>query len=204
MKKLFLLLVVLIASFATYWFVFKAKEDVPKGPKQAPLALKKHSEGFNKSVDSVVNAYLAMKDAFVEGDTSLAKAATKNFIGLLNNFPMEEMKKDTALVLASVQAALENIKANANSILDQPNITEMRHDFNMVTETMYPSFFTSINYEGPILYVENCPMAFDDSISAIWISNSAEIVNPYLGKNHPTYKAGMLHCGDVKDSVMAK
>jgi len=69
---------------------------------------------------------------------------------------------------------------------------------------MYPSFFTAINYEGPKLYLENCPMAFSDSISANWISNSAEIVNPYLGKSHPIYKAGMLHCGEVKDSIVAK
>jgi hypothetical protein len=74
----------------------------------------------------------------------------------------------------------------------------------MVTEMMYPSFFTAINYEGPKLYLENCPMAFSDSISANWISNSAEIVNPYMGKKHPTYHAGMLACGSVKDSIVAK
>ena len=47
-------------------------------------------------------------------------------------------------------------------------------------------------------------MAFGDDQAANWISNSTEIVNPYLGKRHPKYKAGMLHCGELKDSITAK
>ena len=34
--------------------------------------------------------------------------------------------------------------------------------------------------------------------------NTEEIINPYLGKNHPEFKSGMLHCGEVKDSIKAK
>jgi hypothetical protein len=44
-------------------------------------------------------------------------------------------------------------------------------------------------------------MAFNDEEEANWLSNSSKVVNPYLGKHHPKYKAGMLHCGDVVDSV---
>ena len=38
---------------------------------------------------------------------------------------------------------------------------------------------------------------------ANWISNTPEIINPYLGKNHPEFKATMLHCGETKDSIKA-
>jgi len=69
---------------------------------------------------------------------------------------------------------------------------------------MYPGFFKMINYEGATLYLQYCPMAFGDEKGANWISNSAEIVNPYLGKNHPIYKAAMLHCGELKDSLVRK
>ncbi len=204
MKKVFLLLVVLLAAFATYWFGFRKKEQGPTAPPLAHLALKKHSEGFNKSADSVVNAYLDIKNAFVEADTLTVKAATSSFIKLLDRLPVNELKKDTATIFETVLGNMMDIKSNAMSLLQQTDITEMRHDFSMVTEMMYPSFFTAINYEGPKLYVANCPMAFNDSVSANWISNSAEIVNPYLGKNHPTYHAGMLHCGEVKDSIVSK
>jgi Protein of unknown function (DUF3347) len=204
MKKVFLLLFVAILAFAAYWFLFKKKEQGPTAPPLAHLTLKKHSEGFNNAVDSVVNAYISIKNAFVDADTAGAKAATTSFIAILERLPIEELKKDTATIFETVVGNIMDIKSNAASLLQQTDITEMRKDFSMVTEMMYPSFFTAINYEGPKLYLANCPMAFSDSVSANWISNSAEIVNPYLGKNHPTYHAGMLHCGDVKDSIMAK
>jgi len=204
MKRLFPALLIILAGASVYWFVIRKKDKGPKAPKMASLALKKHSEAFNKSVDSIVNAYLDMKNAFVEADTAAAKKSTAEFIVRLDRLPVEDMKKDTALVIATVQDNITHLKENSESLLRQTDITEMRRDFSAVTEMLYPSFFTAINYEGQKLYYDNCPMAFDDSVGANWISNSAEIVNPYLGKKHPKYHAGMLGCGDVKDSIVAK
>jgi len=204
MKKLFPFIAVLFAAVAVYFLFFNKKKNGMDEPKQSAIVLKKHSEEFNKSTDSVVNAYLDIKNAFVNADTAAAKSAAKNFIVLLDRLPIEELKNDTATIFETVQGNIADIKANTASLLQQTDITEMRKDFSAVSDMMYPSFFTAINYEGPKLYLENCPMAFSDSISANWISNSAEIVNPYLGKSHPIYKAGMLHCGEVKDSIVAK
>ena len=62
--------------------------------------------------------------------------------------------------------------------------TEMRQDFRMVSENLYP-FLKTIGYEGPKLYWQNCPMAFGENKEGNWLSNTSEIINPYLGKNHP-------------------
>jgi Cu(I)/Ag(I) efflux system membrane fusion protein len=43
------------------------------------------------------------------------------------------------------------------------------------------------------VYHQYCPMAFNDK-GAYWLSNEAEIKNPYFGKK-------MLECGEVKDSL---
>lgn len=204
MKKVFLALFLAIAAFAAYWFLLRKKESKPEAPPPVPMALKKHSEKFNTSVDSVVAGYLAIKNAFVEADIPTVKAATTSFSALLKNFPVDELKKDTAAIIETVKMNIESMQANAESLLKMTDITEMRHDFNGLTEAMYPSFFTSINYEGQKLFVEKCPMAFGDNMPASWISNSGEIVNPYMGKNHPKYKSGMLDCGDVVDSIYAK
>ncbi len=204
MKKLFPFIAVLFAAVAIYFLFFNKKKNTVDQPKQAAIVLKKHSEEFNKSTDSVVNAYLDIKNGFVNADTAAAKSAANHFIILLDRLPINELKKDNATIFETVQGNIADIKANAASLLQQTDITEMRKDFSMVTEMMYPSFFTAINYEGPKLYVEVCPMAFSDSIAAAWISNSPLIVNPYMGKNHPTYHAGMLACGSVKDSIVAK
>ena len=203
-RKIIIFVLIVLGLYVIYWFAFKRKEAHPESPKMASVTLKKHSEKFNQSIDSLVNAYLDIKNAFVNADTGLAKQATNNFITHLDNLPLNEIKTDTAMVLETVMANISDLKQNAQSILNQTSITEMRKDFSAVTEVMYPSFFIAINYEGPKLYFVNCPMAFDDSVSANWISNSAEIVNPYMGKNHPKYKSGMVKCGEVKDSVMGK
>lgn len=203
-KRIFLFILIALAAYAVYWFKFKTKEHHPEGPKPVPLALKKHSAKFNQSIDSLVTAYLDIKNAFVETDTAAAKKAAQNFIAHIATLPMEEMKKDTAMVLATVKANLDDMKSNAESLLKQTDITEMRRDFSSLTEVMFPSFFIAVNYEGPKLYLQKCPMAFNDTEAADWISNSPEIVNPYMGKHHPKYQSGMLSCGDVKDSIVSK
>ncbi len=205
MKKLFLLVILAVVAFAAYWFLLRKKE--PTGPAAPPLAhieLKKHSEKFNAGIDSIVNAYLAIKNAFVEADSTAVKVATKNFVALLDKLPIDELKKDTASIYETAKGNLMDVKSNAQSLLQQTDITEMRKDFSMVTEMMYPSFLTTVKYEGKKLFVAKCPMAFNDSTAANWISNSSEIINPYLGKNHPKYHTGMLNCGEVVDSIYAK
>ena len=204
MKKLFPFIWIIFGGLAIYFLFFNKKKNNVDDPTLESIVLKKHSDAFNKSTDSVVNAYLDIKNAFVNADTAGAKAAARNFIVLIDRLPIDELKKDNATIFETVQSNIADIKSNATSLLDQTNITEMRKDFSAVSDMMYPSFFTAINYEGPKLYVANCPMAFSDSIAANWISKSSEIVNPYMGKNHPTYHAGMLACGSVKDSIVAK
>jgi hypothetical protein len=82
------------------------------------------------------------------------------------------------------------------------DIQEMRKDFSMISENLYP-FFNIINYEGEKMYWLNCPMAFGDDKEANWVSKTKDVINPYLGKNHPEFKATMLHCGMVKDTIKA-
>lgn len=201
MKRFIGILVVLLLVFGIYWFFFKPKHKADSGPKMAPIALKKHSPDFNAAVDKAIGAYLDIKNAFVEEDTAKAKQSAAALISLLDSIPLDELKKDTSVILETAKSNITDIKSNAASLLKQTNITEMRKDFSQVTEMMYPSFFKTINYEGPALYLQNCPMAFGDDQQANWISNSPEVVNPYLGKHHPEYKGTMLHCGSVKDSI---
>jgi len=202
MKKLFILIFVLLAAFGIYWFLIKPKQNVTANTetKQAPLVLKKHSENFNKSVDRMIANYLEIKNAFANDDIASVKISTIAFISSLDSIPVEELRKDTAMIFETAQSNIDDIKANAKSLIQQKGITEMREDFSMVTEMLYPSFFKTINYEGQKLFLINCSMALNDK-GANWISNSAEIVNPYMGKKDPKYKAGMLHCGEVKDSI---
>lgn len=203
MKKIVALIVLLLVAFSAYWFLLRSKGSKPKEPKQTAIAVKTHSNTFNSSIDNLMGAYFNIKDAFVEADTTKAKERTRLFISMLDSIPVSELEKDTLLIAETIKANIADIKANAVSLLQQTDITEMRQDFRTVSDMLYPGFFKAINYEGPTLFLQNCPMAFDGDKDANWISNSSEIVNPYLGKMHPKYKATMLNCGEVKDSLIS-
>lgn len=204
MKKIFLVLLVIILAVAGfYWYKFSNSGKGDSGQKQQPLALKKHSDGFNRSVATAMQAYFSMKDAFVDADTAKAKEGCRKFIQMLDSIPLAELKTDTLNIYDAALSDHSNIKANAQSLLQQSDITEMRKDFSMVSENLYP-FFRTINYEGENMYWQNCPMAFGEDKGANWISSTKDIVNPYLGKNHPEYKGSMLHCGEVKDTIKTR
>lgn len=202
MKKVLLFLLLLVVGIVGfYWYRFSHANGGFSGPKQQAIVLKKHSPAFNKSVGNLMTAYFEMKNAFVEADSIGARTNCQSFIRLLDSLPVNELKKDSAIILATVSANINDIRMNAASLVKQNNLTEMRKDFSMISEIMYPSFFRSINYEGDKMYWQNCPMAFGEGKEANWISNSEEIVNPYLGKHHPEFKATMLHCGETKDTI---
>ena len=203
MRKIILVLVVLATAFCTYWFFFKEKTNPANDAKTGPLAAKKHSALFNTGIDSLMNAYFTIKDALVNADSSMAKAAAAKLLALADSNRLAELKNDTAAIYQTALSQLNDVKANAESLLKQTDIIELRQDFRMIGESIYPLLKT-IHYEGNTLYWQNCPMAFGENKDANWISNTKEIVNPYLGKNHPEFKATMLHCGEVKDSIKAE
>ena len=202
LKKIIIYFLVLLSVFLMYKY-FTKKKDTAEISNQ-PIHVNKHSAAFNESISTLMKQYIAIKDALVESDTALVKKQTITFIDLLNQIDTTEIKKDTAAVFETVMYTFSDIKSNAQSIIQQHSIEEMRKDFSSMTDVMFPSLFYSLQYEGPKLYLQNCPMAFHDSIPANWLSDRAEIVNPYLGKNHPTYQSSMLHCGEIKDSVVSK
>lgn len=205
MKKVLLAVLVIILAAAGYFWYSYSNTGKGKGgnDKQAPITLKKHSDSFNLAVTTAMDAYFEMAAAFVDADTARVKAGAGKFISLLDSIPMTELKKDTASIYDIAMSSFEGIKSNAQSILVMTDIQEMRKDFSMVSENLYP-FFKVINYEGEKMYWQNCPMAFGDDKEANWVSKTTEVINPYLGKNHPEYRGSMLHCGSVKDTIKAQ
>jgi len=195
--------VIVLLALAAYWYFGPGKKQEDKEPKAAALATKRHSDSFNSGIDSLMDKYLELKNAFVDADTSKAKSAARQLVSLTDSSRLMELKKDASGIFESAAMQLNDVKLNAESLLNQTDLTEMRQDFRMIGESIYPLLKT-IHYEGKTLYWQNCPMAFGEDKGANWISNTSEIVNPYLGKNHPEFKATMLHCGEVKDSIKAQ
>ena len=203
MKRVLAIVFLVIVLLGVWWLFFKTEKPEPTYESEnTEISVKKHSDEFNASVTNALNAYFGMSAAFVEADTTGAKLYAEQFIQAVDSIRTGELEQDDAQIMAAARQQISDMKANAAPILQESDITEMRQDFRMVSENLYP-FLRTIGYEGEKLYWQNCPMAFGEN-EANWVSNTRKIINPYLGKNHPEYKGTMLNCGEVKDSIFAK
>lgn len=203
MKRFFSILV-LVVVLAVLWFLFFRNTKKDGKPVQEPTkVVKKHSPQFDESIANVLDAYFNMKNAFVDADTSAIKNMVSKFINATDSIKLGELKATDSSLVITARQNISDIKANAQPILQENGITEMRQDFSMVSENLYP-LLKVIGYEGNKIFWQNCPMAFGDDKPANWLSNTSEINNPYLGKNDPKYKSGMLHCGENMDSIYLK
>jgi hypothetical protein len=205
MKRVLAIVFLLIILFAAWFLFFRTDKTslTTDSAKESTPAVKKHSDQFDQMIAKVMNSYIEMKNAFVDADTAAIKSKAAQFIASTDSLNLKELQqKDSSLFMAA-QQNISDIKSNAEPILKESDLTEMRHDFSMVSENLYPLLKT-IGYEGNKLYWQNCPMAFGDDKPANWLSNTSQILNPYMGKNNPEYKSAMLHCGENMDSIYLK
>lgn len=203
MKKILAAVIVIVVIAGLWFFFFKSSDKTSSSTQSTTNTQKKHSPEFNQQISSLINSYMAMKNAFVDADTSEIKTKTAGFIASADSLHLDELQEKDSSVFMAVQQNISDIKANAKPILEESDITEMRHDFSMVSENLYP-FLKTIGYEGDKLYWQNCPMAFGEDKPANWLSDHSEINNPYMGKKDPVYKSAMLHCGENMDSIYLK
>jgi Protein of unknown function (DUF3347) len=195
MKRVLAIIFLAAVLFGAWWFFLK-KDTHESQPKQEAIKIHKHSDGFNQNVSGAVNNYLAMKNSFVDADTVAAKVNGQKFIASMDSIQLNELQKDDSQLVMAAQQEVSDIKVNAQAMMQEKDITEMRQDFRMVSENLYP-FLKTIGYEGPKVYWQNCPMAFGENKEGNWLSNTLQIVNPYLGRKDPA----MLGCGETKDSL---
>jgi hypothetical protein len=202
MRKVWLTVIILAIFFIGYWLFLRkpATVDVPQSiSSQGPMKIGAHSAAFNNSIDTLMGTYFELKNNFVDADSIAAKQTATKLAGLTDSVKLDELKKDTSGIYATALAQIGDVKSNALAVGTESTITAMRKDFQGVTESLYP-LLKMIHYEGNVLYLQNCPMAFGDGNDANWISNTSEIRNPYLGKKDIT----MYHCGETKDSIVGQ
>jgi hypothetical protein len=197
-KALLLVLILAVASFTLYKMVSR-KDSGKEEIKEAPLAIAKNSDAFNLSFSKLMQAYYALKDAFVEWDTVKANQAALQVQQSADSLRIGDLKADTTAI-ETARSFMASIDGEVKGLIGENSIEQKRRSFNMLTSEIY-DLIRTVRYDGAIVYHVKCPMAFGDSAEAYWLSDRSRIINPYLGKLHPTYKDKMLGCGEVVDSL---
>ena len=199
MRSILLLLLLAGAGIIT-WLVLSRPDKKEEAPKQQALAVSKHSDAFNRSVGNMLNDYEKLSEAFVKWDSVAVIPAAQTLYKDLESLNLDELKKDSAAIYETAAAFIENTKGDLQTIASEKGIRTQREVFNNMTDNIY-QFLNTVRYDREKLYLQQCPMAFDDVQAARWISKKEEIRNPYLGLKDPKYGKAMLNCGETIKTI---
>lgn len=199
MKKIFLLVVLALAGVAAWYFFETRKKPDVETPQQQPLAVSQYSAAFNNSMGTTLEHYYALSEAFVNWDSAAVTAHANALKGVVDSIAFAEIQKDT-LIYQTAITYKEPAQKNIDIIAGNTTLEKKRLAFNALSQNLY-DLMRTIQYDNATIYVQQCPMAFNDTETGTWLSKTEGIRNPYLGKYHPKYKAGMLECGETKETL---
>lgn len=158
---------------------------------QGPLAKSANPEAFNRSFETMLNSYYALKDNFIAEKLADIDASAKTLQHSVDSLQLNALKADT-MIIATAQTYTQGISSELVGLAGEKDLEEKRKSFQMVSDQLY-DLIRTVRYDRSVIYHQFCPMAFNDQ-GANWLSNSAVVRNPYIPKK-------MLACGEVKDSI---
>jgi hypothetical protein len=141
------------------------------------------------SVKEMVGNYLQLKNALTKDNSSDAATAGK---ALSAGFA----KLDQSVLTAGQKKSFTDIADDAKEMAEHIGMSggklpHQREHFDMLSKDMYD--LVKLFGAGQPLFVDHCPM-YNDKKGAIWLSETKEIKNPYMGANMST-------CGTVKEEL---
>lgn len=199
MRKLVLLVILFIVAGLLVYKLLSDKKSVQPPPPDQALRISKNTSAFDTAFEGLMNGYFAVKDALVDWDTVRADQAAYLVAAKADSLPVKQLKADSDIV-KTAQSLAVSIVGEAKGFSGETGYEGRRRSFNMMTDELY-NLIRTVRYDGQRIYHIRCPMAFGDSAEGYWLSFTPAIVNPYLGNKHPVYKAKMVGCGEITDSI---
>lgn len=162
----------------------KADTTIPR-----PQTAAHSASQANASIDEVVSDYLQIKNALTQDDAKEAAAGGKAFVEAMDKMSSSSMTADQKKAYADIAGDAKEMAEHIGKSGDK--IAHQREHFEMLSKDMYD--LVTVFKAGRPLYKEFCP-TYNDGRGAVWISETREIKNPYLGKKKPD-------CGEVKEEI---
>jgi len=199
MKKWILLVILALIGVFSWYFLVTKKKPKDETPKQAPLSVSQYSDSLNLSIDKVLSSYYALTTDFVNWDSGSVSKHAAELKADLQNLNLNEVQKDS-IIHQTALTFIESSKGEADGMIAGGDLGQKRRALNNLSDNMY-NLMRTIRYDGGKIYLQECPMAFNETEPGVWLSSTDSIQNPYLGLHHPKYKGGMLECGATKDTL---
>jgi Cu(I)/Ag(I) efflux system membrane fusion protein len=147
---------------------------------------------FQSQLTQLTEEYFKVKNSLVSDDalaTQKAAAAVQSSLSKVDMSLVKGPAHDQWMMIRS------EIQKAAGMIVKESEIANQRRHFAPLSQA-FLELTETFGLTKDKVYKEYCPMAFDDK-GAFWLSESAEIRNPYFGKS-------MLACGEVTETFLRK
>lgn len=188
----------LIIFFSMIAFISCNNSKEVKDPKEVQSKIEsKHPASFNSSVQSAMDSYGALTEAFVNWDSSAVDRHSQELKVKLDSINFYGFNPET---ITAYVDTLDLARKDLQAMTTNKDITSKRHDLNALTGHLY-SFLEQVKFDANKVYLQQCPMAFNDTVAAAWLSETDSIRNPYLGLHHPKYGKAMLECGSTISTI---
>lgn len=146
-------------------------------------------QAFRQAMQEVIGAYLQVKDALVETDDEAAAQSTEPLLQKLEDTPENLLSGEARVYWRQKK---EQLRKHSLLLKSATEVEAQRKQFEFLSNLLI-ELVRTLNLSSDQLYVQHCPMAFNDT-GADWLSSEPEILNPYFGDV-------MLRCGYVKDTL---
>jgi Cu(I)/Ag(I) efflux system membrane fusion protein len=192
MKKVIIAVLLLAAVGLVAWKLFAGKEEKHE-EKQKPVPLGKNTGPFNESFAHLLTGYYALKEALIASDSVKAATVAATLKNASDSLKVDEIQGDsTGMIKETARSYMGNISTTAQVLVVSKTLDEQRKQFESIADAIW-TLTRTVQYSGQKIYWQYCPMAFNNE-GAYWMSNEADIRNPYFGKK-------MLTCGSTQDSL---
>lgn len=200
MRPVYIFLALAGIGIVTWLVLARPAKKEADAPKPEALAVSKHSDPFNAGIASALSDYARLTEQFINWDSAGVNATAQTLVKDFENLKLDELKKDSSGIYETAQTFADNAKGELQTIAAEKGIRPQREAFNNLTDNLR-QLLNTVKYDREKLYLQECPMAFDDTKPGQWLSKTEEIRNPYLGLHHPTYGKGMMSCGETKQTI---
>jgi len=150
-------------------------------------SVKAQEINVNKDANFVITTYLGVKNALVAGDHQDAKAKAKKLLAAIILVPVNKFSADQRKLWS---AYTDKLQFDSRHISESDEISHQREHFANLSKNMY-ELFKGLKLNDVALYEQYCPMK-----KATWLSETANIKNPYYGSK-------MLTCGKTTATLDA-
>ncbi|EHQ26415.1 DUF3347 domain-containing protein [Mucilaginibacter paludis] len=134
-----------------------------------------------KPLNTVITNYLALKDALVSGDGTVAEAKAKTLLASVGEVPKTGLSGDEA-------ALLPKLEFDSRHISEVNKIAHQREHFASLSNNLY-TLVKKLKINNTVLYRQYCTMT-----KAYYLSGSDKGKDPYMG---------MSNCSKVTETLPA-